>query len=607
MEVVVEREGHEPIASALPDGATFAEWWEALRYELGLDVDVLRQYEPWKDDEELQWEPEGLVADQLAMQQLYLRLRPSYVAEARLRDYGVLPETIRHLATQMNTEAILRAAVQPLAQARQWEGLRMLALTRILTPTQWEDINQRHFQPRTGAPRPDEDYAEYFKAVTMEATAKADGSRVGEFLMAAIRANLPRTAEVLVETADDAALKSIKKFTDPGAMEGAAVGCLPNVIAALAARGFSVEGDGKARHATPLGALVKAVCTSGVPVRMEAAFDQLIRLGADPSGCNPRTRFTPLICAVGHSNQRLAQLLLDAGADANFGTSAGKTPLLVAVERGTAAMCEFLLSRGADVNQGNNRGLTPLMAAVLRGEEAYRVIMDSAGVDVRKLSAQGKTALHYAAEKGNEDWTRELLLRGADVNAATDLGMTPLMLAASRGDVSMIQHLLDNAADVNAATGNNETALMMACSGGGGVEALTAAGAEVNTQTDFEGKTALMCLTSREEGTDVVKKDVECLLKAGADVAVKCHLEKRTALHYAAARGWTAVCGTLLDAGGALEAKDRRGMTPLLVAREEKRKDAYRALEGRGASTAPFAKYSVKGGVRLKPWEADAA
>ena len=66
---------------------------------------------------------------------------------------------------------------------------------------------------------------------------------------------------------------------------------------------------------------------------------------------------------------------------------------------------------------------------------------------------------------------------------------------------------------------------------------------------------------------------VRMLVNAGANVNACGGVTRATALHMAARRGFTPIAKTLLDCGAAIDAKDRKGDTPLQRA-SNCRKDA---------------------------------
>jgi len=100
---------------------------------------------------------------------------------------------------------------------------------------------------------------------------------------------------------------------------------------------------------------------------------------------------------------------------------------------------------------------------------------------------------------------------------------------------------------------------------------------------DSGGHTPLYCVANQcgsETGPDVV----QMLVRAGADVNAHGGVTRATALHMAARRGYVEIAGVLLDCGALLEARDRKGDTPLQRAINCRRDGVSQLLIERGAA-----------------------
>ena len=132
------------------------------------------------------------------------------------------------------------------------------------------------------------------------------------------------------------------------------------------------------------------------------------------------------------------------------------------------------------------------------------------------------------------------------------------------------------------------TLLHSACGAGclQAVAALLGLGAAADVQ-DGGGHTPLYSVANEcasEEGPRVVR----ALVGAGADVNACGGVTRATALHMAARRGHVEIARTLLDCGAFIEARDRKGDTPLRRAVHCRREAVVRLLVERGA--APIAR-----------------
>jgi ankyrin repeat protein len=94
--------------------------------------------------------------------------------------------------------------------------------------------------------------------------------------------------------------------------------------------------------------------------------------------------------------------------------------------------------------------------------------------------------------------------------------------------------------------------------------------------------TPLYCVANEcasETGPDVVR----ALVRAGADVNACGGVTRATALHMAARRGHVEIARALLDSGAALNARDRKGDTPLRRAINCHKNGVSQLLRDRGA------------------------
>jgi ankyrin repeat protein len=260
---------------------------------------------------------------------------------------------------------------------------------------------------------------------------------------------------------------------------------------------------------------------------------------------------------------RVESLLQNAGG-VNTADDRGITPLMYAAAAGSTEMMQLLIDKGADVNAKNAFGSTALIwsAADIR---KVRILV-AHGADVNTASRSGRTALHVAALSDPSAPTVRLLIsKGANIKTVDNSKQTALFAAASGNDTETIRLLIDAGLDVNAADAVGQTPLMNAASNQNlaAVKMLLAQGANVNAVSQPPHGRAKNGILALGSFTPLV------LACAFAPVDGR-------------------VVQTLLDAGGNPDAKDGRGMTPLMlaVATDHQDPDAIRALLAHHADTS---------------------
>lgn len=396
----------------------------------------------------------------------------------------------------------------------------------------------------------------------------------------------------------------------------------PQTIRRLCARGASV--DGKSNFSTPL--------LDAVQGGHLAAVRALLELGANPKATGPWTN--PLLEAVRSGNRDLAAELLRHRADPNpdpvrdpvTAESGVLTPLRQAVRDADAAMVRLLLDGGARTDTDDNRRITPLVMALKAGNEELARMLAEAGQRTAEELDRMDLDLRIALDRGDRALALGLIRLGIigetrmprsyAVLMPTPTGPLPddserqkftcLMEAANLRDVEMVDALIAAGADVNAESTFGgmrplHFAVLVPCrdwdwpwpcvSGSGRLfeehdlprsapddaRQLRVVRALLKAGADVnafgEDFVPALALAVAEATPEMVK----ALLEAGADVNARTQYDQ-TALLAAAARGEPEIVKLLLAAGADPGITDTAGNTPLQMAEFLEQHEAARIL-----------------------------
>jgi len=304
----------------------------------------------------------------------------------------------------------------------------------------------------------------------------------------------------------------------------------------------------------------------------------LLSHGADPNAKETQQGHTAVMRAVAEKHPEVVRALIDRGADVRARSKGGFTALLFASQQAEIASAKMLLAAGADVNEKTPKNGTALVLAAASGREQFAIFLLENGADPNAADAYGVTALHYAVPRGiagidsvsiifrpfhevppnMPGLVKALLAHGANPNVqiarnfppysrspyalqTSLVGVTPFLLAAAAADVDLMRALLGGGADPHIKSKDGSTALMMAA-GVGRVDE------RENSQDDANALEA-----------------AKLALMLGDDINA-ANAIGRTALHGAAGIGANGLIQFLFEKGANLNAKDRRGYSPLAIA-----------------------------------------
>ncbi|KAG3258385.1 protein phosphatase 1 regulatory subunit 12B isoform X7 [Ictidomys tridecemlineatus] len=179
----------------------------------------------------------------------------------------------------------------------------------------------------------------------------------------------------------------------------------------------------------------------------------------------------------------------------------------------------------------------------------------SRGADINTVNVDGLTALHQACIDENLDMVKFLVENRANVNQQDNEGWTPLHAAASCGYLNIAEYFINHGASVGMVNSEGEVP-----------SDLAEEPAMKDLLLEQVKKQGVDLEQSRKEEEQQMLQDARQWLNSGKIEDVRQARSGATALHVAAAKGYSEVLRLLIQAGYELNVQDLDGWTPLHAA-----------------------------------------
>lgn len=348
------------------------------------------------------------------------------------------------------------------------------------------------------------------------------------------------------------------------------------------------------------------------------AVKALLVAGANAKAREPQHDQTALMWAAAENHPDVTALLIEFGADVRARSLAypqtvvgeqtqragreelnyivargGSTPLLFAARSGDAQSARSLLAAGADPNDALPDGTSALVLAAHSGHREVALALLEKGANPNDIGV-GYSALHAAILRSDLTLVKALLARGADPNIrmtkgtpvrrnTTDyilpaplIGSTPYLLAAKFLEPEIMKALIAAGADPKLTMPDGATALMLA------------AGMDSPANETRRGINVI------DFGKLEPESEVLPALAAALEQGVAVNAANNsgdTALHAAVTHRYEAAIQFLAGHGADVNARNKKGVTPLASVRRRITGEQPTAstAAGAGASGAAIA------------------
>ena len=191
--------------------------------------------------------------------------------------------------------------------------------------------------------------------------------------------------------------------------------------------------------------------------------DALLRNGADAKYYAEKDASGPIHFAAASGSPRTLRAIANApGVLINQADERGFTPLIYSVEARRSLNMRVLLDAGADPDYGGPQKILPVIEAVKKNSDVLLSVLFEYNASPDVLDSDHSAPLHYAAFLDNEFIIKMLVGRHANLEAKNASGQTPLLIACSKDNTQAAMSLIDAKANVNAQDLSGNTPLILA-------------------------------------------------------------------------------------------------------------------------------------------------
>ncbi|MFC2089352.1 ankyrin repeat domain-containing protein [Bacteroidota bacterium] len=214
--------------------------------------------------------------------------------------------------------------------------------------------------------------------------------------------------------------------------------------------------------------LVDTVIMYNTPLIIAAYFGKdkiaelLLNHGADMYKFKHKNGRTAIHLAAMQNHTSVVNVLIRKGVDVNFKDGSNKTALIYAIENKQRDLIDLLLLNGAKLPEEQELMNHCLHAAVLYSLQDIADELLENGASLSGLDNNGRSLLHNAVIGENIKWVELLCEKNIDSNTEDSFKRTPLHYSVESNQLEITKSLVKNGAEINSIDYTNRTPLTIA-------------------------------------------------------------------------------------------------------------------------------------------------